>query len=469
MEKLNSNQLATTSTSTLEAYVYRYGESLMTKKIDTCPIEIFKPQSNFYQSITRNIDELKNEISKCERELLLLDENKVAVYVEQNFDNVFDEEDRKIEEKLKEMNKFINEHEEDLNEEDLTEFENLKRYRDHLPEIIEERLKNQYYKENNIDPEMFEYLNKHIIELERAYNEEKLKFVEWKTYCLDKAKEEEKQKLVEYLSIPHSNKDVIDHLNEFIDERINFNYTELLDEYYGMFEDLFDEVSKEKYHRTIKNVFTEQSSTKVIKAFVNHNQIMMNRLKFIVARIQFNESEAFELIEQTLKKSFEKFISDHFMSIYQFLRKSIRGIKSSCSIFENSTALKNFARSLISEVNQILIRDLPTVLESKFNDYVEDLMEKLGVNEKENEIDGKAGSTSCVKPNVKTLSLNLESFIETLPETEMDIKELTEMYNNYMGASISTRSFGMMKGVKESFTKRSEVVKGKRITYYSKA
>ena len=107
------------------------------------------------------------------------------------------------------------------------------------------------------------------------------------------------------------------------------------------------------------------------------NIIIENRLSYLINYVQFNKTDNFEAIEFELKKSFEKFISDHFMHIYQFLNKTLNDIKSSTKPFENSTALKTFAQMTISQINQVLIQELPKALNSNFEDYYLTLKEMI--------------------------------------------------------------------------------------------
>ena len=64
--------------------------------------------------------------------------------------------------------------------------------------------------------------------------------------------------------------------------------------------------------------------------------------------------------------------------------------------------------------------------------------------------------------------MTLESFIQTLPDEEMDIKVIVDMYNNYFGTSYSSVGFAKIKGINEYFTKRQTKRNGKWVTFYRK-
>ena len=71
-----------------------------------------------------------------------------------------------------------------------------------------------------------------------------------------------------------------------------------------------------------------------------------------------------------------------------------------------------------------------------------------------------------VKTNDKNKDFN--SFLDLIPNESVEVNELTEMYNNYFGVNISSRGLGMMRNIKDSFTKESKIIKGKRVTTYQK-
>lgn len=453
----------------VNSYVYPYGKSIMNCRVDNCPIEVFKNESSWYKSLVDSIDDSKEMIENYKKKLDLLNDEVVKQYVNEHFNEIYDDLEEKANKKLNEHKEIIKQY--DLDESDDDELNEIEEYMNKLPEIVDERLRREYYKKNHVYPEQIEEMKDMIIQYENHLNATMQDLAEWKEYCLTKAKKEEQLRLQKYLSVPHSNEDVIMHLIDYSKERINANFTDLLDEYYEMYEQLFDEMMRDKYKRTIKNVFDTQSSTKVMKAFTNHNQLLMTRLVYIIERIKLNLTDEFVLIENALKKSFDKFITDHFMSIYQFLQKNISSIKRSEVEFDNSTALKNYARSVVSEINTLLIEGLPDALNQNFSEYIEGFMSKLNTKVKvgiNNEEQVKK-EVVVIEEEVKSIELTIDSFMKTVPDTEMDLKELVCMYNHYFGMNISTVGFSKLKNVKNLFTKRSVVKSGKKITYYTKA
>ena len=475
-----------TNTQTLEQFVYKFGISLKNCKTDNCPVEVFKPKCNWYLSLIDNKDSYERQIKECERKLNLLSDENIEKFVNENFDKMYDALVDKANDKIKlyksfKRNKNLTEEE----QEDIDDaIDDLEKQIDLLPEYVERRLIHQYHKENHLYPEMKDELPQTIFLLERCKHENELAIADWKEKCLAKEKEEERKRLQKYLSLPHNNKDVINHLNEFVHSFINSNFSELLDEYYTMYERLFNDLDISKYSKTIRSVFNEKNSKKVMKMFNEHNLIIENRLSYLINYVQFNKTDNFEAIEFELKKSFEKFISDHFMHIYQFLNKTLNDIKSSTKPFENSTALKTFAQMTISQINQVLIQELPKALNSKFEDYYLALKEMIYGEEEEVKAipEEKKEEQTALCPKIyenssevmkmskdsKVLSLNLtlDSFLSILPYDWIEINELVDMYNKYFDSNVNSRGFSRIKGIKDSFEKKSDRKNNKKSTLY---
>lgn len=444
---MSENQIVKVSENTI---VYPYGTSIKDSTINNCPIEVFKPQSIYYKSIMSNINDYKNSIERLENKLKIIDD--VKIYVNSKFNDEYEKSEIRI-----------------LNDEDISDNER-EEILNCLVESVTAKLEREYYKLNNVCAEMKDSIEKEIEELKRNIDICNNDLIEWKEYCLEKAKEEEKELMIKYLQVPHNNEDVIRHLQEFVSSKINEEFTALIDEYYEMYECKFNEMCRNKYQKTIKSVFNEKSSTKVMDVFSNHNQLLKNKLNFIIQRVQFNNSESYKFIEDKLKTSFDKFISDHYYLIYEFLRKSINNLATSTTEFTNSTATKLFAQSVIKEINQFLINNLNSFLNQNFNLYIETLMEKLGVSETLVNTENRSAEVISVNrsENVKSIEMTLDSFIQTLPDEYMDVKVIVDMYNNYFGTSYNSIGFSKLKGINDNFMKQKQKINGKFVTLYRK-
>ena len=79
---MSENQLSTFGENMI---VYPYGTTIKDSTINNCPIEVFKPQCNYFKSIIENIDEYQNSIEILENKLKIIDD--VKIYVNSKFND----------------------------------------------------------------------------------------------------------------------------------------------------------------------------------------------------------------------------------------------------------------------------------------------------------------------------------------------------------------------------------------------
>ena len=134
------------------------------------------------------------------------------------------------------------------------------------------------------------------------------------------------------------------------------------------------------------------------------------------------------------------------------------------------------------------MKELPELLDEEFKIAIEDRIEDLSYRGKEQigyefgksqkmieqerttvvEINDKSLVAEVIEKPEEVKEVSIDSFIETLPNDEIEINELVEMYNNYFGTTKTTKGFGMLKDIKARFAKKSVIRSGKRITLYQK-
>ena len=73
-----------------------------------------------------------------------------------------------------------------------------------------------------------------------------------------------------------------------------------------------------------------------------------------------------------------------------------------------------------------------------------------------------------MKPKPERAETSFNLFLDLIPNEPIELNELVKRYNNYFGVNISSRSFALLKPVKDSFTKDRSLISGKRITTYIK-
>ena len=99
---------------------------------------------------------------------------------------------------------------------------------------------------------------------------------------------------------------------------------------------------------------------------------------------------------------------------------------------------------------------------------VENLSERSKGPEGQSPERSKGPKALRAEANKVIKEVSIESFLELLPNDLIEVNELVKMYNNYFGTSKTARGFGMLNDIKGKFVKTSNIMSGKRITYYRK-
>jgi len=479
-----SNKTTLLSTLSQDQYVYKFGESLMDKYTDTCPVEVFD-NGPFINSCPEAIKELEHSIEKLNAKLQLLDEDNINAFIEEHFDDVYNREEEMIRTELKRYEQAY----ENLNDENKLKFaddfvEEMNELKNKLSKLdidIFDRLKEEYYKTNNVYPDDEPHIRAQIIELVHEKQEAIFKLEEFKSFKLKQEQEDERKRLMEYLSLPHKREDVIRNVSNFINESVETNYILNLDEFYNQFEQLFPKVKDGNLKKTLRDIFDKGWSKSLKKIHQEHNQTIMSKLNYItvvaVEHAQLDETNfgaSLELLERNLKSSFKRFIDNQFMTIFNGVYEYMCRIKKSTQSFTNATALRTYSREVMSTISETLITVLPVLLNKRFNDFLLDLMKEWGIEPDDNEIKNAIPAKGIIVNRVKVAVkdevqlYSFTSFLDTIPNEEIDVKELTRLYNDFFNKSISTISFGKLKDVKNHFTKREVKRCGKFIKLYQK-
>ena len=285
---------------------YPVGESLLDKSIDNCPIEVFKPESNYYKSLNEVINRYKNMIKNREEQLALLE--NFDVFVKEHFSDEYKTSEQKVLEEIEEVKRtypnpkpFI---------------DRLLEVMDNLDDLVTEKLKHEYYKENHICPEMKKRIENKIYEYKRLIEQKENTLTEWMEYCLEEVKEEEKELLKQLVKTPHSKQDVIIHVNEYIKEKLGQEFSELLAYYHDLVIDVVHNMTGEtKYDLTIQSLISERGTTNFYRIFDSHNEFIKQNLfkltSFMIQNMSENvndENNGFVVAQEYLKNSFDGFI-----------------------------------------------------------------------------------------------------------------------------------------------------------------
>ena len=197
-------------------------------------------------------------------------------------------------------------------------------------------------------------------------------------------------------------------------------------------------------------------------------------------------------MEKLLKGQFLKLIERMHTIIYNFLQMKIDYVDDSEEM-SDSRAVKLYAETCMSQLNDMLMNELPELLNEdlscrwkreigcdfgKAQKQIEQestttVQRTMGFQPEVQrtivEVNGKPLVAEIIESANKVIKeVSIESFLELLPNDLIEVNELAKMYNNYFGTSRTARGFGMLKDIKGKFVKTTDIISGKRITYYQK-
>ena len=288
---------------------------------------------------------------------------------------------------------------------------------------------------------------------------------------------------------PKCTDDLIKQLQEFITKTVNYYHKDLVDSYFDMFVNKISKLCPQDkdYSNTIASVYRSKNSKRAMDIISKFFDTLKCSLITMSMNVKRCESVEFNKMFELLKIEFKKLIEKMHLIIYNFIEKQIDYISDDEEMSDSRT-VKIYSETCMSQLNQSLISELPPLLDEEFKYAVEDRVENLqyvwrnqigyefiptqkSITEESRttivEVNDKPLIAEVIETSTK-ISPTINDFLVSLPTEPIEVNKLAEMYNNYMGTSVSARGFGMMKVIKEHFTKNSSVIKGKRITTYQK-
>lgn len=464
--------------------IYPYGKSIIECNIDNCPIEVFKPECNYYKSLIGIINRYSEFVKDLESRIEII--NGENDYVKKHFNERYTEEEEYC-----------------INADDFV-IPDKNEYMDHLSESVDGLLRREYRKKFNVCPDEIPLIENNLIQYREVIKENEQDLIEWKECMLMKAKDEEKELLKKRLKVPHSKEDIILHIRQFVNEKIGFEFGELHCYYISLIVDVINgcvvEELKNKYDSTIKSVITERGETNFFKIFDKHNDLIKTQLSklsdFVINHLNEKEMSEYDdsyfVVEETIKKSFDDFISRYFMKLAEILRLKIQTINIGNGISSldvtGSVSVKNITRIFVSKVTKLMKEEVEGMIYIEFKQYFESLKEKcnyktsiligrsltmnsvpgFSVNEELNDntehdnehheivkVDEAVVQNSFDKVmEVNEVKIDFLDFVDF--DTKYSIKELTELYNKVHKTTLSTISVGKLSYIRQHFEKKRE-------------
>ena len=307
---------------------------------------------------------------------------------------------------------------------------------------------------------------------------------------------EKEEELNQY---PTNNSKLISNLSKYITTRSNYYLKDLFDSYFDMFVEKVTNLCPvdKDYNKTIRSVYTCRQSKKATDSISNIFHKINTTFNSMIQYLNNSPLTCYYTIQKLLEKEFDSLLSVAHTLIYDFI--SVRLDCYDDETMTDSRAVKAFCEMIMADLNNDLINILPTELGEELLIRCQDKIERIDVTFQnqfnislvnlkplesptnlkpleslESPVNQKQISISPViqekvnQPEIQITKPTLESFIENLPLTPIELSTLTERYNQTFNTNLSSNSLSKLKSFRQHFNVTREPINGKKVTLYTK-
>jgi hypothetical protein len=193
-------------------------------------------------------------------------------------------------------------------------------------------------------------------------------------------------------------------------------------------------------------------------------------------------------IQKLLEKEFDSLLSVAHTLIYNFISNRLDCYDD--EPMNDSRAVKAFCEMIMSDLNNDLINILPVELGEELSIRCQDRIEDIDVTFQQRfsislvnlkpleSLEPPANQKQLTitpiiqekvnQPEIRITKPTLESFIENLPLTPIELSILTERYNQTFETNLSSNSLSKLKNFRQHFDVTRKNINGKSATIYTK-
>ena len=193
-------------------------------------------------------------------------------------------------------------------------------------------------------------------------------------------------------------------------------------------------------------------------------------------------------IQKLLEKEFDSLLSVAHTLIYNFISNRLDCYDD--EPMNDSRAVKAFCEMIMSDLNNDLISILPVELGEELSIRCQDRIEDIDVTFQQQfnislvnlkpleSLEPPANQKQLTitpiiqekvnQPEIRRTKPTIESFIENLPLTPIELSTLTERYNQTFETNLSPNSISKLKNFREHFDVTRKKINGNSVTIYTK-
>ena len=305
-----------------------------------------------------------------------------------------------------------------------------------------------------------------------------------------------KEKEEELNQYPTNNSKLLSNLSKYITTRSNYYLKDLFDSYFDMFVEKVTNLCPEDkdYNKTIRSVYTCRHSRKATDSISNIFHKITTTFNSMIQYLNHSPLTCYYTIQKLLEKEFDSLLSVAHTLIYNFISNRLDCYDD--EPMNDSRAVKAFCEMIMSDLNNDLINILPVELGEELSIRCQDRIEDIDVTFQnqfsislvnlkplesptnlkplESPVNQKQLTISPViqekvnQPETRRTKPTLESFIENLPLTPIELSTLTERYNQTFDTNLSPNSLSKLKNFRQHFDVTRKNINGKSATIYTK-
>ena len=302
-----------------------------------------------------------------------------------------------------------------------------------------------------------------------------------------------KEKEDELNQYPTNNSKLLSNLSKYITTRSNYYLKDLFDSYFDMFVEKVTNLCPEDkdYNKTIRSVYTCRHSRKATDSISNIFHKITTTFNSMIQYLNHSPLTCYYTIQKILEKEFDSLLSVAHTLIYNFISNRLDCYDD--EQMNDSRAVKAFCEMIMSDLNNDLINILPVELGEELSIRCQDRIENIDVTfqqqfnislvalkppEPLESLEPPANQKQLTitpiiqekvnQPEIRITKPTLESFIENLPLTPIELSILTERYNQTFGTNLSSNSLSKIKNFRPRFTVTQKKINGKCVTIYTK-
>lgn len=332
----------------------------------------------------------------------------------------------------------------------------LKEYNEWIDDLNEELINTTDSNQQALLRKEIEYINRdkqRLINFENKLNNKRAELIQKFSYPIDSA-----------INL------ITKNINSYQQDLLNCIFDSFINKIKSMCPD------DENYDGTIKSVYQEKESQKVINLFNSITNRLIDGFTKLLNSIGSNEFYSQDIkrfdtltklvreIDNTCEKIYMQTIIDSIDNkINQYPSKQMT----------TSLLVKSYSRTLMTNINSYIIKELSKEIDDeiknsfiKIYELMNHIMPKTYSTETNDECEPMVLSK---QPIIADVEKTLDDFIDSLPNEPADINQLTELYNKFFTyKTITSRSLGALLTQSNKFNKTRITINGKKTTCYKR-